>query len=131
MHAQQYLIAHKQQLGGKSKGTVQPRRAEQIRQYSPNLIRRKDAKGRYSATVVKAMYIDNWNVLQRRVQARIRRNTPVSKSSQRKPRAIVAESSEDGEEALTCVKVVRTRSKGNLMKSATDLSTSNDRGVGL
>ena len=27
--AQKYLIAHKQQLGGKSKATVQPRRADQ------------------------------------------------------------------------------------------------------
>ena len=30
--AQQYLIAHKQQLGGKTKSTVQPKRAEQRRQ---------------------------------------------------------------------------------------------------
>ena len=30
--AQQYLTAHKQQLGGKTKSTVQPKRAEQRRQ---------------------------------------------------------------------------------------------------
>ena len=35
--AQQYLIAHKQQLGGKTKSTVQPKRAEQRRQTQSKL----------------------------------------------------------------------------------------------
>ena len=38
----------------------------------------------------------------------------------RQTHAIVAQSSEDGEEALTCVKVENPRSKGNLKKNGTD-----------
>ena len=68
-HKQQLLIAHKQQLGGKSKTTVQPRRADP----SPIQIRFKDARGRYSATVVIDLDTGNQNVVQRLVLTRFRR----------------------------------------------------------
>ena len=42
-------------------------------QHSPNQIHHKDTRGRYSATVAKVMDIDNQNVLQRQVPARVRR----------------------------------------------------------
>ena len=41
-------------------------------------------------------------------------STPVSQSSQKK--IMVGQSSEDGEEVLTCVKVQETRYKANLKK---------------
>ena len=63
--AQKYLIAHKEQLG-KSKATVQPRRADQKKTT-------QDARGRCSATVVVVLDIGNQSVVQRLVPARIRR----------------------------------------------------------
>ena len=66
--AQKYLIAHKEQLG-KSSPDVQIRR----KRHSPNQIRRKDARGCCSATVVVVSDIGNQSVVQRLVPARIRR----------------------------------------------------------
>ena len=55
--------------------------------------------------------------------------TPVSQNSQNKTRTNVAQSSEDGEEALTCVKRKRKCSKGILKRSGIKILTSNDRVV--
>ena len=60
--AQQYLTAHKQQPGGKSKTTVQPRREDQKK---PTQSKPDSSEGRHSATVFKVMDTDNQNVLQR------------------------------------------------------------------
>ena len=126
--AQKYLIAHKQQLGDKSKATVQPRRADQKKSTeidSPNQIRHKDARGHCSDTTVKVLDTGNYSVVQRLVPARIR----VSQSSQKKTHAMVAQLDEDGEKACTCVEVKETRSKRNLKKSGTKGSTNSDRAV--
>ena len=56
-------------------------------------------------------------------------STPVSQSSQKKTRAMVAQLNEDGEKAFTCVEVEGTRSKRNLKKSGTEGSTNSDRAV--
>ena len=55
-------------------------------------------------------------------------STPVGQSSQKKTRAMVAQSIEDVEEALTCVKVEGTRSKRSL-KSGAEGSTNSDGAV--
>ena len=60
--ASQYLIAHKQQLGGKTKSTVQLKFAEQGNQHSLNYVRHKDDRGRYSATYAKVMVTNSRNV---------------------------------------------------------------------
>ena len=54
---------------------------------------------------------------------------PVSQSSQKKTRAMVAQLDEDGEKAFTCVEVEGTRSKRPLKKSGTIGSTNSDRVV--
>ena len=56
-------------------------------------------------------------------------STPVGQSSQNKTCAMEAQSSDDDEETLPCVKVRRTRLKGNLKKGGTEGSSSNDRVV--
>ena len=50
--AQQYLITHKQQLGGKTKSTVQLNREDK---HSLNKIQHKYARGRFSATDATVM----------------------------------------------------------------------------
>ena len=65
--AQKYLIAHKEQLG-KSKTTVQPRRADQKK----TTLSKPDARGCCGATVVMVLDIGNQSVVQRLVPARIR-----------------------------------------------------------
>ena len=87
--AQQYLIAHKQQLGGKTKSTVQPERAEQRRQTQSKLDTTQGRRGRYK-----------------------------DQKNQKKTRAMVAKSYEDGEEAFACVNVDIPRSSGNSKKSS-------------
>ena len=87
--AQKYLIAHKEQLG-KSKATVQPRRADQK----------------------KTIH-----------------SKPVSQSSQKKTRAMVAQLDEVGEKAFTCVEVEGTRSRSNSKKCGTEGSTNSDSAV--
>ena len=56
-------------------------------------------------------------------------STPVSQSSQKKTRAMVAQLDEDGEKAFKCVKVEGARSKSNLKKSGTEGSTNSDKAV--
>ena len=56
-------------------------------------------------------------------------STPVSQSSQKTTRAMVAQLDEDGEKAFTCVEVEGTRSKRNSKKSGTEGSTNSDRAV--
>ena len=53
----------------------------------------------------------------------------MSQSSQKKTHAMVAQSCEDGEYPLTCVRVERTRSKRSLKKSGTEGLTNSDRAV--
>ena len=117
--AQQYLIAHKQQLNVKSKTTVQPRRAKQRKSthFKPDT-----SQGRQTVLPLPR------NVLQE-CRKDLKGSTPVNQSSRKKTHAMVAQSSEDGKEALTNVKVGRPRSKGNLKKSGTDGSSSKDRKV--
>ena len=54
---------------------------------------------------------------------------PVSQSSQKKTRAMVAQLYEDGEKVFMCVEVEGTRSKRNSKKSSTKGSTNSDRAV--
>ena len=56
-------------------------------------------------------------------------STPVSQSSQKKTRAIVAQLDEDGEKAFACVQVEGTRSKRNSKMSGSKGSTNCDRAV--
>ena len=93
------------------------------------MIRHKDARGCYSATVVKVLDTGDQNVLQRLVKGSEESATPVNHSSQNKTRALVAQSCKDGEKALTCVKLKRTSCERKLKKSGTDGSTSNDKAV--
>ena len=94
-------------------------------------IRHKDAGGRCSATVVKVLDTGNQNMVQRLGPGKDQKGllTPVSQSSQKKTRAMVAQSGEDGEKDFTCVEVEGTRSKSNLKKSGTEGSTNSDRAV--
>ena len=56
-------------------------------------------------------------------------STSVGQSYQKKTRAMVARSHEDGEEAFTCVNVERPRSSGNFKKSNSNRLTSNDEAI--
>ena len=80
------------------------------------LIAHKEQLGKSKATVQP-----------RRVDQK--KTTPVSQSSQKKTRAMVAQLDEDGEKAFTCVEVEGTRSRRNLKKSGTEGSTNSDRAV--
>ena len=132
--AQKYLIAHKEQLG-----RVRPQFSPDVqirrKQHSPNQICHKDARGCCGATVVKVFDIGN---VQRLVQSGTKispgkdqkgSSTPVSQSSQKKTRAMVAQLDEDGKKAFTCVEVEGTRSRSNSKKSGTEGSTNSDRAV--
>ena len=97
--AQQYLIEHKQQLGGKTKSTVQPKRAEQRRQTQSELdttqghqkslqcYRCQGYGHRQSEYPTKASPSKDQKSL-----------TPVGQSNQKKTRAMLARSNEDGVE---------------------------------
>ena len=109
--AQKNLIAHKQQLGGKSKTTAQ----KKLTQSKPDLSHGSQRSLQcYSCTKTSPGKHQNGS------------STPVSQSGQKKTRAMVAQSCENDEEALMCLE--RTSSKRTLKKSGTDGSTNN--GVG-
>ena len=128
--AQKYLIAHKEQLG-KSKATVQPRRADQKKttqskpdssqghQRSLQCYRCRGFGHRQSGCGTKTSPGKDQKGS----------STPVSQRSQKKTRAMVAQLDEDGEKAFTCVEVEGTRSRRNLKKSGTEGSTNSDRAV--
>ena len=128
--AQKYLIAHKEQLG-KSKATVQPRRADQKKttQSKPD-----SSQGRQR--LLQCYRCRGFGHRQSECGTKISpgkdqkgSSTPVSQSSQKKTRAMVAQLDEDGEKAFTCVEVEGTRSRRNSKKSGTEGSTNSDRAV--
>ena len=113
--AQKYLIAHKEQLG-KSKATVQPRRVDQKKttQSKPD-----SSQGRQRS--LQCYRCRGFGHRQSECGTKISpgkdqkgSSTPVSQSSQKKTRAMVAQLDEDGGKAFTCVEVEGTRSKRNL-----------------
>ena len=118
--AQKYLIAHKEQLG-KSKATVQPRRVDQKKttQSKPD-----SSQGRQRS--LQCYRCRGFGHRQSECGTKISpgkdqkgSSTPVSQSSQKKTRAMVAQLDEDGEKAFTCVEVEGTRSRSNSKKSGT------------
>ena len=128
--AQKYLIAHKEQLG-KSKATVQPRRVDQKKttQSKPD-----SSQGRQRS--LQCYRCGGFGHRQSECGTKISpgkdqkgSSTPVSQSSQKKTRAMVAQIDEDGEKAFTCVEVEGTRSRSNSKKSGTEGSTNSDRAV--
>ena len=128
--AQKYLIAHKEQLG-KSKATVQPRRVDQKKttQSKPD-----SSQGRQR--LLQCYRCGGFGHRQSECGTKISpgkdqkgSSTPVSQSSQKKTRAMVAQLDEDGEKAFTCVEVEGTRSRSNSKKSGTEGSTNSDRAV--
>ena len=128
--AQKYLIAHKEQLG-KSKATVQPRRVDQKKttQSKPD-----SSQGRQR--LLQCYRCRGFGHRQSECGTKISpgkdqkgSSTPVSQSSQKKTRAMVAQLDEDGEKAFTCVEVEGTRSRSNCKKSGTEGSTNSDRAV--
>ena len=129
-YAQKYLIAHKEQLG-KSKATVQPRRADQkkMTQSKPD-----SSQGRERS--LQCYRCHGFGHRQSECGTKISpgkdqkgSSTPVSKSSKKKTCAMVAQLDEDGEKAFTCVEVEGTRSRSNSKKSGTEGSTNSDRAV--
>ena len=128
--AQKYLIAHKEQLG-KSKATVQPRRVDQKKttQSKPD-----SSQGRQR--LLQCYRCRGFGHRQSECGTKISpgkdqkgSSTPVSQSSQKKTRAMVAQLDEDGEKVFTCVEVEGTRSRSNSKKSGTEGSTNSDRAV--
>ena len=128
--AQKYLIAHKEQLG-KSKATVQPRRVDQKKttESKPD-----SSQGRQR--LLQCYRCRGFGHRQSECGTKISpgkeqkgSSTPVSQSSQKKTRAMVAQLDEDGEKAFTCVEVEGTRSRRNSKKSGTEGSTNSDRAV--
>ena len=128
--AQKYLIAHKEQLG-KSKATVQPRRVDQKKttQSKPD-----SSQGRQRS--LQCYRCRGFGHRQSECGTKVipgkdqkGSSTPVSQSSQKKTRAMVAQLDEDGEKAFTCVEVEGTRSRSNSKKSGTEGSTNSDRAV--
>ena len=120
--AQKYLIAHKEQLG-KSKATVQPRRADQKKttQSKPD-----SSQGRQR--LLQCYRCRGFGHRQSECGTKISPSKE-SQSSQKKTRAMVAQLDEDGEKAFTCVEVEGTRSRRNSKKSGTEGSTNSDRAV--
>ena len=128
--AQKYLIAHKEQLG-KSKATVQPRRAGQKKttQSKPDL-----SQGCQRS--LQCYRCHGFGHRQSECGTKISpckdqkgSSTPVSQSSQKNTRAMVAQLHEDSEKAFTCVEIEGTRSRRNSKKSGTKGSTNSDRAV--
>ena len=128
--AQKYLIAHKEQLD-KSKATVQPRRVDQkkMTQSKPD-----SSQGRQRS--LQCYRCCGFGHRQSECGTKFSpgkdqkgSSTPVSQSSQKKTRAMVAQLDEDGEKALTCVEVEGTRSRCNSKKCGTEGSTNSDRVV--
>ena len=128
--AQKYLIAHKKQLG-KSKTTVQPRHADQKKttQSKPD-----SSQGRQRS--LQCYRCRGFGHRQSECGTKFSpgkdqkgSSTPVSQSSQKKARAMVAQLDEDGEKAFTCVEVKGTRSRRNSKKSVTEGLTNSDRAV--
>ena len=128
--AQKYLIAHKEQLG-KSKAAVQPRRLDQKKttQSKPD-----SSQGRQRS--LQCYRCRGFGHRQSECGTKISpgkeqkgSSTPVSQSSQKKTRAMVAQLDEGGEKALTCVEVKGTGSRRNSKKSGTEGSTNSDRAV--
>ena len=128
--AQKCLIAHKEQLG-KSKATVQPRCVDQKKttQSKPD-----SSQGRQR--LLQCYRCRGFGHRQSECGTKISpgkdqkgSSTPVSQSSQKKTRAMVAQLDEDGEKAFTCVEVEGTRSRKNSKKSGTERSTNSDRAV--
>ena len=128
--AQKYLIAHKEQLG-KSKATVQPRRVDQKKttQSKPD-----SSQGRQRS--LQCYRCRGFGHRQSECGTKISpgkdqkgSSTPVSQSSQKKTRAMVAQLDDDGEKAFTCVEVEGTKSRRNSKKSGTEGSTNSDRAV--
>ena len=127
--AQKYLIAHKEQLG-KSKA-VQPRRADQKK-----TTQSKPDSSQGCQRLLQCYRCRGFGHRQSECGTKISpgkdqkgSSTPVSQSSQKKTRAMVAQLDEDGEKAFTCVEVEGTRSRSNLKKSGTEGSTHSDRAV--
>ena len=128
--AQKYLIAHKEQLG-KNKAIVQPRRVDQKKttQSKPD-----SSQGRQRS--LQCYRCRGFGHRQSECGTKISpgkdqkgSSTPVSHSSQKKTRAMVAQLDEDGEKAFTCVEVEGTRSRSNSKKSGTEGWTNSDRAV--
>ena len=71
--AQHYLIAHKQQLGGKAKSTIHPKRAEQRKPTQSKLDTTQGRQRSLQCTDAKVMDTDNQNVRPKSVPAMIRK----------------------------------------------------------
>ena len=128
--AQKYLIAHKEQLG-KSKATVQPRGADQKKTTQS---KQDSSQGRqrllwcYRCQGFGHRQSDCGTKISSRKDQK-GSSTPVSQSSQKKTRTIMAQLDEDGEKEFTCVEIEGTRSRRNAKKSGTKGSTNSDRAV--
>ena len=128
--AQEYLIAHEQQLGGKTKYTVQSKRAEQRRQTQSKL---DTTQGR--PRLLQCYRCQGYGHRQSECPTKAspskdqKSSPPVGQSNQKKIRAMVARSNEDGEEAFTCMNVEKPRSSENSKKSNSNKSTSEDEAI--
>ena len=135
--AQKFLIAHKQQLCGKNKATVQPRHADQKKssQSKPD-----SSQGRQRS--LQCYHCQGFGHNKSECGTKISPSkdqkdlsTPVNQSSKKKTRAMVAQSCEYGEEALTCVEVEKTGSKRNLFRGTLlrgpHFRSGSARGLGL
>ena len=128
--AQQYLITHKQQLGGKTKSTVQPKCAERRRQTQSKLDTTQGWK-----RSLQCYRCQGYGHRQSEYPTKAspskdqKSSTPVGQSNWKKTRAMVARSNEDGEEAFTCMNVEKPRSSGNSKKSNSNKSTSEDEAI--
>ena len=127
---QKYLIVNKEQLG-KSKATVQPRRVDQKKSIES---KPDSSQGRQRS--LQCYRCQRFGHRQSECNTKISpgkdqkgSSTPVSQSSQKKTRVMLAQLDEDGEKAFTCVEVEETGSKRNLKKSGNKGSTNSDRAV--
>ena len=128
--AQQYLIADKKQLGGKTKSTVQLKRAEQRK---PTQSKLDTTQGRQrSIQCYKCQWYGHRQseCLTKASPGKNQKSwTHVVQSNQKKTHAMVARSNEDGEEAFMCMNVERPRSSGNSKKSNSNRLTSDDEAI--
>ena len=127
--AQQYLISHKQQLGNKTKSSVQPKHVKQRRQTQSKL---DTTQGRNGS--LQWYRCQGYGHRQSECATKVSPSKdqkswrPVGQSNQ-KTRALVTRSNEDGEEVCMCVNVKKTQIKWKLQKSNSNGSTTDEETI--
>ena len=128
--SQQYLIAHKQQLGSKTKSTVQLKHAEQRK---PTQFKLDTTQGRQRS--LQCYRCQGYGQRQSECPIKVspgkdqKSSMAVGQSNKKKTRAMVVGSNGDGKKAFMFVNMKRPRSSGNSKMSNSNRLTSDDEAI--